>query len=126
MAEGSQLWDEDLSEEQTAKLIDRAAREICRRKLQTPAILMLEMNKPILPVAAHASIAFAPFAVPFVGFDMFNDYSRLVAKRENVERLLVRIEEMTKSGDTGSNNPQLSENHEADERKISSGLAEAN
>jgi hypothetical protein len=55
------------------------------------------MNKPIAPIAAQASIIVAPFAIPFVGFQNFNDYSRLMAKRENVERLLKRIEELSRA-----------------------------
>lgn len=100
----SQLWAEELAETDTEALIEKVAQEICRRKLQTPAILMLEMNKPILPMAAHASVVFAPFAIPFVGFDNFNDYSRLVAKRDNVERLLLKIEELSKS--SGPSTPE--------------------
>jgi hypothetical protein len=57
---------------------------------------MLEMNKPLAPLAGHASIVFAPFAVPFVGLDSFQKFSRLLKKRDNVERLLRRIETITR------------------------------
>lgn len=97
MAEFAQLWTEDLAEDQTEALIEKVAQEVCRRKMQTPAILMLQMHKPILPIAAQASIIGAPFAIPFVGFQNFNDYSRLIAKRENIERLLIRIEELARA-----------------------------
>ena len=93
----AELWAEELTEEQTEALIDKMANEICKRKMQTPAIMMLEMHKPVASFAAQASVVFAPFAIPFVGFDMFNDYSRLASKRENVERLLLRIEELTRA-----------------------------
>ncbi|AIE88039.1 hypothetical protein [Fimbriimonas ginsengisoli] len=96
MAGFSQLWTEELTEAQTEALVEKMASEICRRKLQGPAILMLEMNKPLAPVLAQAAVIASPFAIPFVGFDNFNDYSRLMAKRENVERLLVKIEELSR------------------------------
>ena len=90
------MWSTDLTEEETEALIEKAANEIARRKLQTPAILFLEMHKPLAYVGANASLVFAPFAVPFLGFDFVNNYSRLFSKRENVERLIRKIEELSK------------------------------
>ncbi len=86
------LWKSELSEEETDDLIERAANEIGRRKLEVPAVLFLELHKPLAFVGSQSSIMFAPFIAPFVGFDFVNNYSRLFAKRENVERLLQRIE----------------------------------
>ena len=90
------MWSTDLTEEETAALIEKAANEVARRNLHTPAILFLEMNKPLAYIGANASLVFAPFAVPFLGFDFVNDYSRLFSSRENVERLIQKIEELAK------------------------------
>jgi len=90
------MWSTELSEEETDALIDKAAGEIARRGMQVPAVLALEMNKPLSSVGANLSLVFAPFMVPFFGFDFVNDYSRLFQKRENVEKLLQRIEQTTK------------------------------
>ena len=95
MGEFSQLWKEELPEEETERLITKIATEVCKRKLQTPAILMLEMNKPLAPIASQAAIIGAPFAIPFMGFDAFNDFTRLASKRGNVERLISKIEELS-------------------------------
>ena len=62
------MWSDDLTDEETDVLIDKAASEIAR----------------------------APFVVPFFGFDFVNDYGRLFQKRDNVEKLLQRIEQTTK------------------------------
>ena len=86
------FWNEELTEEETERLVDKAAKEILRRKMEAPAILALEMHKPITNIVAHAAVAFAPFAIPFVGFDLLNDYSRLLQKRENIEKLIQRLE----------------------------------
>lgn len=86
------LWAEELTEEQTAALIERAAEQIEKRGLNTAAVLMLEMHKPLAFVGAQTAIAFSPFIVPFLGFDGVNDYTRLFSKRENIERLLDRLE----------------------------------
>lgn len=53
---------------------------------------MLEMHKPLGFLASQAAIVFSPFLVPLVGFDRVNDYSRLFAKRDNIERLLEELE----------------------------------
>jgi hypothetical protein len=86
------LWKEPLTEEQRDQLLDKAAHEIQKRKLEMPAVLFLEMHKPLSYVASHAALAFSPFLVPFVGFDNLNNYSQLLADRENVERLLQKLE----------------------------------
>lgn len=87
------LWKEPLTDEERDALLDKAAHEIGRRKLNTPAILFLEMHKPLAYVGSHAMVAFSPFIIPFVGFDILNDYSRLLADRGNVERLIQRLEQ---------------------------------
>jgi hypothetical protein len=87
------FWSKELTEAETEELIDKAAKEIEKRKLNTPAILFLEMHKPLGYVASQAAIALSPFIVPFFGFDFLNDYSRLFAKRDNIEKLIVRLEE---------------------------------
>ncbi len=86
------LWKDELTEEETEALLDKAAFEISRRKMNLPAILLFEMHKPLSFVGANAAVAFSPFLVPILGYDAVNDYSRLFASRENVEKLLVRLE----------------------------------
>jgi len=86
------LWAEELTGDETAALIERAAEQIEKRGLNTAAILMLEMHKPLAYVGAQTAITFSPFIVPFLGFDGVNDYTRLFSKRENIERLLDRLD----------------------------------
>lgn len=94
---------EELTEQQTEALIDKAAHEIVRRKMSTPAVLFLEMHKPLSYVASQASIVFAPFMVPLLGYDNVHNYSRLIADRQNVERLICRIERLAGEVRTGAN-----------------------
>ena len=86
------FWKDDLTEVEETELIEKAAAEIERRGLQAPAVLFFETHKPLAFLSSQASITFAPFIAPFLGFDFVNNYSRLFAKRENVDRLLDRIE----------------------------------
>jgi hypothetical protein len=86
------FWSEDLTEEETEALLNKAALEIKRRKLQTPVILALEMHKPLASIGGQAAVVFAPFMVPILGYDFVNNYSRLLSKKENIERLIRRLE----------------------------------
>lgn len=86
------LWKEPLTDEERDQLLDKAADEIHKRKLEMPAVLFLEMHKPLANIGSHAAVAFAPFLVPFLGFDSVNNYSRLFSTRENIELLIQRLE----------------------------------
>ena len=97
-----QLWTEELTEEQELEMIQKAAHEIRKRKMEMPAILLLEMHKPLHFLASQATIVFSPFLVPFVGFDNVNDYSRLLAKRDNIERLLDELDRKPEPEQGGS------------------------
>ena len=86
------FWDEDLTQEETDRLLDKAAHEIRKRRMETPAILALEMHKPLSGIASHAVVAFSPFMIPFFGYDGVHDMSRLLKDRRNVELLIQRLE----------------------------------
>lgn len=71
----------------------KVAREIKRRKLEVPAVFYLELHKPLAGFAQSAMIASSPFTAPFVGIGNVHDYSRLLGKRESVERLILALED---------------------------------
>ena len=81
-----------LNDEENDALIDKLAQEILKRKMEVPAVLMLEMHKPLQYVASQASIVFAPFIVPLVGYDNGRNLTRLLSRRDNIENLIRRIE----------------------------------
>lgn len=87
------MWNSELTEEEEDRLLLKAAQEIKKRKMQAPAILALEAHKPLANTIAQSMIVFSGFLVPFLGFQNVNDYSRLLHKRENVERLICLLEE---------------------------------
>ncbi|MBL8048408.1 MAG: hypothetical protein JNJ45_06970 [Chthonomonas sp.] len=61
--------------------------------METPAIFALEMHKPLANVGATLAVTVSPMLIPFLGFDAFDDYTRLLSKRENWERLINALEE---------------------------------
>ncbi len=88
-------WGEDLTTEEREKLINEIAEGIVKRGLTTPAILFLEMNRPLSFVASQSLVVGSPFLAPFVGIDRVQDFSRLLKDRENVELLIRRIEDVS-------------------------------
>jgi hypothetical protein len=86
------LWKEELTEEQKTELIEKFVSEVEKRHLQAPAVLYLEMYKPLANVFSQAAVVFSPFIIPFLGFNAVNDYSRLLSDRDTVERLIEAIE----------------------------------
>jgi hypothetical protein len=86
------FWENELSEEEADALIDKLAGEICRRGLSSPALMFFESHKPLAFLGSQAGVVASPFLIPILGFDKVNDYTRLFAKRENVEKLVERIE----------------------------------
>jgi hypothetical protein len=90
-----EFWREPLSEEQKTQLIDALAQQVVKRGLSVPAVLFLELHKPFAFIGSQAGIVFSPFLAPFFGFDCVDDYTQLLSERENWERLVERIEELT-------------------------------
>jgi hypothetical protein len=87
-----EYWDQELPEAEVEALIEKAATEIRRRKLETPAILAIEMHKPLANVGAHAALAFSPFLVPFFGLDGVGAYTAIFRDAKNLDRLLDKLE----------------------------------
>ncbi len=88
-------WQEDdLSDEERDAILERIAQGIVRRGMAAPAVLFLELNKPLSFVASQSLIVLTPFLAPFVGIENVHRYSRLLEKRENVELLIERIEQL--------------------------------
>ena len=86
------FWSDELTSEEEDRLLDSLAADITKRKLEAPAIAFFELHKPLANVAGHLALAASPFLVPILGYKNVNNYSRLLSKRENVEKLLCRLE----------------------------------
>jgi hypothetical protein len=83
-----EYWDREPTNDETSALIEKAAKAIRRRKMETPAIFAIELHKPLANTGAHAAMFFAPFLVPFFGMEGVGQYSAVFRKRENLERLM--------------------------------------
>ena len=99
MAEAEQPRDidEDFTDEERDALIDKIADGVVKRRMEAPAVLFLELHKPLSFVGSQALIIGSPFVGPFVGIENVNRVSKLIGDRSNVERLIRRIEELAMS-----------------------------
>lgn len=102
-----QLWNEELSAEKQDEMIEKLAREIVNRRMQSPAILALELHKPIAGFLSQTSLVLSPFMIPFLGFNGVNQYSQLFSKRANWDRLIEKIEEKSVSTNDPSEPQEL-------------------
>ncbi len=85
---------EPLGEQETQEVIEEAASTIAKHRLEVPAVLFLEMHKPLSFVAGQAMVVAMPFLGPLFGPQKMARFTRFLQVRENVERLIQRIEEL--------------------------------
>ena len=83
-----------LSSEDRDCLIGELAGKIVRKGLETPAVLFLEMHKPVSFLASQTMLVASPLLAPIFSIDGVERYSALFADRGNVELLIRRIEEL--------------------------------
>jgi hypothetical protein len=86
-------WYAEISPEERDLVIDNIAQAVSKRGMETPAILFLEMHKPVSLFASQGLVVSSPLIAPLVGLDNVRIASRLFEKRENVELLIRRIED---------------------------------
>jgi hypothetical protein len=86
--------DGELSPECRDKLIDELAHKIAKKGMETPAIMFLEMHKPVSFLASQTMLVASPLLAPLFGLNGVEKYSRLFGSVENVELLIRRIEDL--------------------------------
>ena len=74
------------------KLIDQLCREIARRRLTTPAILYLEMSRPLGFVTAQAIHFFSPIISVFTDRQGYREFAEFLEHRGAIDYLLARLE----------------------------------
>lgn len=87
------FWERELTPEEEEKLIEEAAKVILSRRLETPAIMAIEVHKPLASIGGQTMVALAPFIAPFIGFDRLNQWSQFMVKPGAIDRLIQRLED---------------------------------
>jgi hypothetical protein len=86
--------DVEVTDEERDALVEKWAQKIVGRGLEMPVVLFLEMHKPLSFLASQGLIITMPFLGAFVGPETIAKYSKLLEDRQNIERLIQRIEEL--------------------------------
>jgi hypothetical protein len=85
-------WNAELNAADRDALIDRCAHLVAERNMALPAILFLEMHRPLGALAAQSLILASGFLAPLVGPQRVRQMARLLESPDSVERLIARIE----------------------------------
>jgi len=84
-----------LAERDAEQLLEKAAQVIVKRGMEVPAILLLEMHKPLANLIGHAVWVTMPVWALFFGVATTNEIGALLSDPERIERLIQRIEELS-------------------------------
>ena len=87
----------ELPSEERDRLLERAAQEVVRRRLEVPTILALELHRPLAFLGSQALVVFTPLLAPAFGLSNLQKLSRLLEERANLDRLIDRIEELAEA-----------------------------
>ena len=77
-----------------AELVDRLCREVVRRRLTTPALILLEMCRPLNFVTAQAIHFFDPLIRAVTDADGHREFAKFLENRGAIDCLARRIEEI--------------------------------
>jgi predicted membrane-bound dolichyl-phosphate-mannose-protein mannosyltransferase len=83
----SQQWQEEL--------LEQVAQAVVRRGMEVPAILFLEMHKPLANLLGHAVWMTMPIWALFWGVQRTNALGELLSDPTQIERLIRRIEALS-------------------------------
>jgi hypothetical protein len=96
-------WDADVSEEETDRLLQKMAESIVGRGMETPALWMLEIHKPLMPILGQFTIMGSPFIATFFagGAQDLQKYTKLMQRPANVDSLINRIDTLAREVKNG-------------------------
>jgi len=80
--------------EREAAIMQKIASKVVEWKMTVPAILFLESVKPLNYIGAQAMVFFEPFVQTLFNIAEYDTFREMMERRENVERLLQKIEEV--------------------------------
>ena len=85
----------ELTPERRDQIVEAFARAVVRRRLEAPAILFLELHRPLTTLASACVTFSQPTLGALFGFRRMTEWASLLDDRENIEILVRRIEELS-------------------------------
>ena len=94
----------DSEHAQSEQLIEQLTEQISRWRLTVPAILLLQVTRPLGFIASQGLLLCQPLLSFVYDAPRVADYAELLADRASIDRLVMRLEEAEQargSGDKG-------------------------
>jgi len=82
-----------------ARVIESVARVIVERRLETPAVLFLESNRPLRFLAGQGLLMALPLIGSFIPPPDVEALSRILDSEDNLDALIARIETLARERD---------------------------
>lgn len=92
----------DSDQAQSEQLIEHLAEQISRWRLTMPAILILQVTRPLSFIASQGLLLCQPLLSFVYDAPRIADYAELLADRATIDRLVARLEEEERAGDSGA------------------------
>lgn len=92
----------DSDQAQSEQLIEQLAEQISRWRLTMPAILLLQVTRPLSFIASQGLLLCQPLLSFVYDAPRIADYAELLADRATIDRLVARLEEEERAGDSGA------------------------
>ena len=91
----------DSEHAQSEQLIEHLTEQISRWRLTVPAILLLQVTRPLSFIASQGLLLCQPFLSFVYDAPRVADYAELLADRASMDRLVARLEEEEQARGSG-------------------------
>jgi hypothetical protein len=82
------------------ELVDRLAARIVSKRLEGPAVLFLELNKPLAFLLGQAALVASPVLGTLIPMSELEEATQLLGSSEGFEALMTRVEELARQRDS--------------------------
>ncbi len=83
-------------------IVERLCREVVRRRMTTPALMMLEMGRPLNYVSAQMLHFFQPFLSFLANATEYQAFTEFLEQRGSIEYIVKRLETLNQEASTSS------------------------
>ena len=88
--------------EKQIQVVDRVCREVVKRQLAMPAILLLETFRPLNYIGSQVMHFFQPIISSVLSIDGYTDFTELLEQRGSVDYICERIKGIEVEGQKSS------------------------
>lgn len=87
-----EILPEDIDQDETERILNKAADEIVKRRLTVPAIFILESCRPLNFIGSQALVALEPFIQAIFSIPDYRKFALIIESDENIRKFIDIIE----------------------------------